>query len=294
MRHNYTYQAFGTLEEAIGRTENQYLFAGENLDKESEEYVLRQRLYNTKAGRFSRSDTYEGRLGEPLTLNKYIYTHDNPVNLTDPTGMFILGEFAAANGIRSILSEINFDAGSRFLATTGGGGSFEDDLLRDLAVAVAIPVIGAFVTFLAKASKAAIAQGGWLVKHEEGLGGIGHTIGKHVDVDDASLLERLSETRANGRLRYGEATRFANIRSAEKGVKEAILTNKEAIRSWRRSPSASPRLAVDYSGDGTMIGYGMRQGDSVSSPRYGTRVVLQKKNPSDPNSGFTIVTAHPL
>jgi hypothetical protein len=33
MRHNYTYQAFGTLEKATDTIESQHLFRGENFDK---------------------------------------------------------------------------------------------------------------------------------------------------------------------------------------------------------------------------------------------------------------------
>jgi RHS repeat-associated protein len=101
MRHNYTYQAFGTLESTGGGTKNNYLFAGEYLDKELEEYALRQRLYNAEIGRFSRSDTYEGQYGEPLTLNKYIYAHDNPVLNLDPSGLFIVGSLK----VQEILEE---------------------------------------------------------------------------------------------------------------------------------------------------------------------------------------------
>jgi hypothetical protein len=31
-------------------------------------------------------------LGEPLSLHKYIYTHNNPINGTDPTGLFLITE----------------------------------------------------------------------------------------------------------------------------------------------------------------------------------------------------------
>jgi hypothetical protein len=54
------------------------------------EYYLRQRYYDIEAGRFTRRDTYEGRLNEPLSLHKYVYVHNNPVNSTDPTGLYKL------------------------------------------------------------------------------------------------------------------------------------------------------------------------------------------------------------
>jgi RHS repeat-associated protein len=49
---------------------------------------LRARWYNPADGRFQSRDTWEGGYNHPLSLNKWIYTVDNPVNLTDPTGNF--------------------------------------------------------------------------------------------------------------------------------------------------------------------------------------------------------------
>jgi RHS repeat-associated protein len=91
MRHNYTYQAFGTLESTGGGTENNYLFAGEQLDKSLEDYYLRQRYYHFETGRFSRRDSYDGQLLNPLTLNRYLYGNDNPTNGIDPSGLNLEG-----------------------------------------------------------------------------------------------------------------------------------------------------------------------------------------------------------
>ncbi|WP_017659673.1 RHS repeat-associated core domain-containing protein [Baaleninema simplex] len=83
----YTYDAFGELLDSTGEVENDYLFAGEQFDGELEQYYLRQRFYDAGVGRFTRRDTYEGRIGEPITLHKYLYGNANPVNFVDPSGL---------------------------------------------------------------------------------------------------------------------------------------------------------------------------------------------------------------
>jgi RHS repeat-associated protein len=86
-RHNYTYQAFGEVERRSGSTENNYLFAGERKGENLADYYLRQRFYDSETGRFFNKDSYSGRLFEPLSLHDYIYSHNNPANLTDPSGL---------------------------------------------------------------------------------------------------------------------------------------------------------------------------------------------------------------
>ena len=83
---NSRYDAFGNGVKGEGAIANKYLFAGEQFDSSLGDYYLRQRYYDTSAGRFTRRDTYEGRLGKPLTLHKYIYGNANPATLVDPTG----------------------------------------------------------------------------------------------------------------------------------------------------------------------------------------------------------------
>jgi RHS repeat-associated protein len=82
---------------STGEVENDYLFAGEQFDGELEQYYLRQRFYDAGVGRFTRRDTYEGRVGEPVTLHKYLYGNANPVNFTDPSGLSALSEFSSTS-----------------------------------------------------------------------------------------------------------------------------------------------------------------------------------------------------
>jgi RHS repeat-associated protein len=67
-------------------TDNSYLYAGEYFDTDLGLYYLRARHMNPETGRFHTLDEYEGRLGEPLSLHKYMYAHANPVMGIDPSG----------------------------------------------------------------------------------------------------------------------------------------------------------------------------------------------------------------
>ena len=87
MCHNYTYDAFGEEKGRSGSTENNFLFAGEQFDRDLGDYYLRDRFYDAEIGRFGRRDTYEGRPYQPITLNTYIYANDNPLSFVDPTGL---------------------------------------------------------------------------------------------------------------------------------------------------------------------------------------------------------------
>jgi RHS repeat-associated protein len=101
----YNYDAFGKLLNSTGGVENKYLFAGEQYDQNLGDYYLRQRYYDTNSGRFTRRDTYEGRLSEPMTLHKYFYGNLNPVNFIDPSGLsFTASEQALAFSIETRLA----------------------------------------------------------------------------------------------------------------------------------------------------------------------------------------------
>jgi len=62
-------------------------YTGEILDAESGLLYLRARYYDPSIGRFISADPYLGRMAEPVTQNRYIYVHNNPLLYSDPTGM---------------------------------------------------------------------------------------------------------------------------------------------------------------------------------------------------------------
>ena len=53
---------------------------------------LRARYYNAEEGRFFQEDTYLGDITDPLTLNRYAYVKNSPLNYVDPSGHEPIGE----------------------------------------------------------------------------------------------------------------------------------------------------------------------------------------------------------
>jgi RHS repeat-associated protein len=83
---SYTYDAFGNLLSSTGSTVNSYRYTGQQFDSLTGLYDLRARSYDPASGRFTSRDTASINFSNPVELNRYSYTHDNPVNLLDPSG----------------------------------------------------------------------------------------------------------------------------------------------------------------------------------------------------------------
>jgi hypothetical protein len=62
------------------------------------------RWLNPNTGRFQTMDTYQGDNEDPLSLHKYLYGADNPVNVVDPSGHFTEVEVMVATEIDVELS----------------------------------------------------------------------------------------------------------------------------------------------------------------------------------------------
>ncbi|WP_221798979.1 RHS repeat-associated core domain-containing protein, partial [Oceanobacter mangrovi] len=90
----YQYEAFGSLLNQTGDSDNYYLYTGEQYDENLDQYYLRARYYDQGVGRFTQMDEFVGLPLEPVTLNKYLYGNADPVNMVDPSGYLSLGELS--------------------------------------------------------------------------------------------------------------------------------------------------------------------------------------------------------
>jgi RHS repeat-associated protein len=73
-------------------------FTGKERDTESGNDYFGARYYSSSMGRFLSPDQLGGHLYDPQTLNKYSYVRNNPLSLTDPTGLDFSLSCAKDNG----------------------------------------------------------------------------------------------------------------------------------------------------------------------------------------------------
>lgn len=84
--NQYDYDIWGTPIRKDETIYNPFLYSGEYWDEAVALQYLRARWYDPSLGRFITEDTYEGQLNNPLTLNLYVYTGNNPLIYIDPSG----------------------------------------------------------------------------------------------------------------------------------------------------------------------------------------------------------------
>lgn len=69
-------------------------FTNYERDSESDTDYAVNRQYQTNIGRFNRPDPVAGTISNPQSMNRYSYTQNDPVNLTDPMGLFVSAEYS--------------------------------------------------------------------------------------------------------------------------------------------------------------------------------------------------------
>jgi RHS repeat-associated protein len=96
--NTYTYEPFGQSfsTEVTQNVANPWQFTGQYFDSEFNQYFLRARQYDPAIYRFTARDPVIGKQREPLSLHKYLYTLNDPINAVDPTGEVALN---IANGL---------------------------------------------------------------------------------------------------------------------------------------------------------------------------------------------------
>jgi len=105
--YNYnTDDDLSSVTDQMGSSENSFLFTGEQLDKESENYYLRARYYSPTSSRFLTRDTYDGTAGNPITQNHYLYGNANPMMYVDPSGRMSMMSLTSSIGIMGALASM--------------------------------------------------------------------------------------------------------------------------------------------------------------------------------------------
>ena len=92
IKNHYTYNPFGELftTETTETITNPFKFTGQYYDFETGEYCFRARQYNPHIYRFTTTDPVSGQFDNPLSLHKYLYCQNEPINRIDPMGLLYL------------------------------------------------------------------------------------------------------------------------------------------------------------------------------------------------------------
>ncbi|MEM7682726.1 MAG: RHS repeat-associated core domain-containing protein [Planctomycetota bacterium] len=132
----------------------------------------RTRSYDPTVGRFNRLDPFAGNTRQPLSLNKYAYAHANPIMGVDPSGLFSVASFSAANGIRTTLSGLTADVGFGVLVAASqvaAGASISSVIQSTLVASVAAPIAAASIPAIAGALGISIRGGALVFYKASGL-----------------------------------------------------------------------------------------------------------------------------
>jgi len=100
----------GTLAKAEA-TSNYFMFTGQYYDSEIDEYYHRARQYDPHIYRFTSRDPVRGQYREPMTLHRYLYCLNDPINRMDPMGEMSLQELTESTSIgarllRSVVTSV--------------------------------------------------------------------------------------------------------------------------------------------------------------------------------------------
>jgi hypothetical protein len=106
-------------------------------------YYLRARYYDPAVGRFLTSDPHQGNPQSPQSLNKYAYVENDPVNNTDPRGLYSrwqgskihqeIGRYYIERHGDYFVDVLKKAPNKGFPPSTGGGlGAYNRNILSDL------------------------------------------------------------------------------------------------------------------------------------------------------------------
>ena len=86
-RYDADFYPFGGERIVTNSCPQNYKFTGKERDAELGLDNFEARYTSSSIGRFASPDPFGGHQQDPQTLNEYAYVRNNPLNLTDPTGL---------------------------------------------------------------------------------------------------------------------------------------------------------------------------------------------------------------
>ncbi len=146
--NRFDYDPYGktTLEDiAAGCNYSSYhRFAGYKWEPAAGMYNCNARWYDPELMRFISRDPVRGHYTSPLTLQRYLYCMNSPVNRIDPTGKFSLSDTTTSMGMYANTASTAYDVGSSAMdyAKMVVNGVNLSNILLSVAIDVGMDVCG--------------------------------------------------------------------------------------------------------------------------------------------------------
>lgn len=99
-------RGYGEILYSEGTTATDYAFTGESFDPQTGLAYLRARYYQPADGRFTSEDPLSGINQRSATNSHWVYANDNPIEFTDPSGLF---------SVRNIVNSFNLQSPSQLI-----------------------------------------------------------------------------------------------------------------------------------------------------------------------------------
>jgi RHS repeat-associated protein len=158
------YDGFGEVKSGDDGTNlgGDFRFQGQWLETESGLYYMRARDYDAKTGLFLSRDAVDVQQQEIEAFNPYQFAYNNPLIYSDPTGLFSISEFGAAQSIQNTLTSI---------AQRSVGSYAKDYVIQKLGDALGNVVLSGLNAFLPGSTQLKNILNG-VSEFEDGLKGI--------------------------------------------------------------------------------------------------------------------------
>jgi len=145
----YQFDAYGRTLAQSGPTDNAYLFAGEQRDRDLGLDYLRARYLNFNAGRFYGRDSFEAPLRLPNLRHLFAYVSGDPVNVTDPSGQIRLEIAVGFTAYNALILPPSLRPGRPFADIGLFGGKREikwTGTLTQFGLSYPTPLLGGFLS----------------------------------------------------------------------------------------------------------------------------------------------------
>jgi RHS repeat-associated protein len=177
-----TYDSYGNLTASTGTVPNNLLYAGEYLDPETGLYYLRARYYDPTTGQFLTVDPLVAE-----TEQAYSYAGDDPINVTDPTGLC---------GSTSSWGSFWANCGSDAVSAAGPASTVLGAAALVVAPEIAIPVAGAAALLSGVSSVNEFAHGNYVAGTLDAAGSAFGVAGFGVGLNAAEAVAEENDARA--------------------------------------------------------------------------------------------------